>query len=67
MRITQLVKQYVQTRSLATGKALSELVRRGVGVPPKTRRVNGLVVFTLPEDTSLVTSAQVRDLESEER
>ena len=65
--VFQLVKQYAQTRSLAMGKALSELVGRGVGAPPKTRRVNGLVVFELPEDSSLVTSEHVRELESEDR
>jgi len=65
--VFHLVKQYAQARSLAMGKALSELVRRGVGAPPKTRRVNGLVVVELPEDSSLVTSEHVKELESEDR
>jgi hypothetical protein len=65
--VFQLVKQYAQTRSLAMGKALSELVRRGVGAPPKTRRVSGLVVVELPEDSSPVTSEHVKELESEGR
>jgi hypothetical protein len=63
----QLVKQYAQVRSLAMGKALSDLVRRGVGAPPKTRRVNGLVVIELPEDSPLVTSEHVKELESQDR
>jgi hypothetical protein len=63
----QLVKQYAQARSLAMGKALSELVCRGVGAPPKTRRVNGLVVIELPEDSPLVTSEHVKELESQDR
>ena len=75
MRITRsldddvfhLVKHYAQAWSLAMGKAVSELVRRGVGAPPKTRRVNGLVVVELPEDSPLVTSERVKELESEER
>jgi hypothetical protein len=49
------------------GKALSELVRRGIGAPPKTRRVNGLVVFDLPEESPTVTSEQVKKLEAEGR
>lgn len=65
--VFQLVKHYAQTRSLAMGKALSELVRRGVGAPPKTRRVNGLVVFDLPEDSPSVTSEHVKKLEAEDR
>ena len=49
------------------GKALSELVRRGLSAPPKTRVVNGLVVFDVPEDSAPVTSEQVKRLEAEER
>ena len=63
--VFQLVKQYAITRSLAMGEAVSELVRRGVGAPPKTHRVNGLVVFDLPGDSSSITSEHVRELESE--
>ena len=65
--VFHLVKQYTQARSLAMGKAVSELVRRGVGAPPKTRRVNGQVVVELPEDSPLVKSERVKELESEGR
>jgi hypothetical protein len=63
--VFQLVKRYAETRSLAMGKALSELVRRGLGAPPKTRKVNGLVVFDLPESSPRVTSEQVKKLEAD--
>lgn len=62
-----LVKSYAEKRSLAMGKALSELVRRGLCAPVKTRVVNGLVVFDLPEDSDPVTSKLVKRLEAEER
>lgn len=65
--VFQLVKNYAETRSVAMGKALSELVRRGLSAPAKTRVVNGLVVFDLPEDSEPVTSEQVKKLEAEER
>ena len=65
--VLQVVKAYAQNRSLAMGKALSELVRRGLSAPPKTRVVNGLVVFDVSEDSEAVTSEQVRRLEAEER
>jgi hypothetical protein len=65
--VFQLVRTYAKRRSLAMGKALSELVRRGIGARPKTRQVNSLVVFDLPEDTLLVTSEHVKELESEDR
>jgi hypothetical protein len=63
--ILQLVKSYAEAHSVAMGKALSELVRRGVGAPPRTRKVNGLVIFDLPEDTKPLTSEQVKKLEAE--
>ncbi len=65
--VLQVVKAYAENRSLAMGKALSELVRRGLSAPPKTRVVNGLVVFDVSEDSAAVTSEQVRRLEAEER
>jgi hypothetical protein len=34
---------------------------------PKTRIVNGLVVFDLPSDSNPVTSEDVKKLQSEER
>jgi hypothetical protein len=63
--ILQLVKSYAEAHSVAMGKALSELVRRGVGAPPRTRKLNGLVIFDLPEDTKPLTSEQVKKLEAE--
>jgi hypothetical protein len=65
--IVPVVKSYAESRSLAMGQAVSELVRRGLNAPVKTRVLNGLVVFDLPEDTEPVTSALVKRLESEER
>jgi hypothetical protein len=63
--VFQLVKRYAEARSQAMGKALSELVRRGLGASPKIRRVNGLVVFDIPEDSEPVTSKKVKKLEAE--
>ena len=65
--IVPVVKSYAESRSLAMGKAVSELVRRGLNAPVKTRVVNGLVVFDLPDDSEPVTSALVNRLESEDR
>ena len=65
--VFDLVKTYADNRSLAMGKAVSELVRRGLSAPVKTRAVNGLVVFDVPPDSGRVTSELVKRLESEER
>jgi len=44
----RLVKAYAEGRSLTMGKAVSELVRRGLNEHVRTRVVNGLVVFDVP-------------------
>ena len=64
--VFQVVKNYAENRSLAIGKAVSELVRRGLSAPVKTRVVNGLVIFDVPEDSEAVTSKMVKQLEADE-
>jgi hypothetical protein len=61
-----VLKTYAENRSLAMGKAVSELVRRGLSAPVKTRVVNGLVVFDVPESSEPVTSELVKQLEADE-
>ena len=65
--VLSMVKTYADNHSMAMGKALSELARRGLNAPVKTRSVNGLVVFDLPEDAEPVSSEFVKRLETEER
>jgi len=48
------------------GKAVSELMRLGLSAPVKTRVVNGLIVFDVPEDSEPVTSELVKHLEIDE-
>jgi negative regulator of replication initiation len=55
----RLVKRYAASRSLALGKAASELVRRAFSVPRPTRAVNGVQVFDLPPDSPRVTMKKV--------
>lgn len=60
-----LVRQYSRARSLALGKAASELLRKGFSSPTPTRIVNGLVVFDVPPDEPRITNERVKELESE--
>lgn len=60
------VKQYAKSRSLRLGKAVSELVRRGIRQQRPTRSMNGLQVFDLPENSPPVTRKHVEDLEAEQ-
>ena len=62
--VFQLARGYAESRSLALGKAVSELVRKGLRAPTPTRMVNGLLVFDVPPDPR-VTSRRIKDLESE--
>jgi hypothetical protein len=48
------------------GNAVSELMRLGLSAPVKTRVVNGLIVFDVPEDSEPVTSELVKQLEIDE-
>jgi hypothetical protein len=60
-----LVRSYAKSRSLALGKAVSELVRRGLTTPIQTRVVNGFHVAVLPEDAPRVTSEDVKRLQDD--
>jgi len=61
----EILRQYSQTRSLALGKAASELVRRGAASPTPTRLVDGFVVFDVPPGGPKISSERVKELESE--
>jgi hypothetical protein len=65
--VMPVVKQYAESRALGLGKAVSELVRRGINASRPTRTVNGLLVFDLPPDSPRVTTNMVRKLEAEEQ
>ncbi len=66
--IVDEVKRYAENRSLALGKAVSELVRRALTTPRPTRMdpVTGLRVFDLPADSPKVTTMKVRELDAEQ-
>lgn len=63
--VLEIVRQYSESRSLALGKAASELVRKGFLSPTPTRMVNGVVVFDVQPDSPRITSERVKELESE--
>jgi negative regulator of replication initiation len=62
----RLAKQYAASRSLALGKAVSELLRRAFTMPRPTRTVNGLQVFDLPAESPRVTMKKVQDLDAKQ-
>ena len=62
--VLRLVKRYAEARSLSLGKAVSELVRRGLTSQRPTRTANGLQVFDLPEDSPPVSRKKIEEIES---
>jgi len=63
--VLEMVRQYSEARSVALGKAASELLRKGLSSPTPTRIINGIVVFDVPADSPRITSERVKELESE--
>ena len=63
--VAEIARQYARGRSLPLGKAVSELVRRGVTRPLETRIENGLHVVVLPPGSEKITSEHVKKLQEE--
>jgi hypothetical protein len=62
----KLLRDYSQMRSLALGKAASELVRRGANAPVQTRMVNGFCTVVLPKGGKKIGSERVQQLLEDE-
>jgi negative regulator of replication initiation len=61
-----ILKEYAESRSVALGKAASDLVRRALTVPVQTRMVNGFCTVVLPGTSAKVTSEKVRQVLEDE-
>jgi len=57
------IKAYAESRDVAIGKAVSELVRRGLHSPLRTRLVNGFHVVELPPGSPAVSTEDVEKLQ----
>jgi hypothetical protein len=64
--VLEVLKEYAENRSIALGKAASELVRRGLTAPVQTRMVNGFHAVVLPPGSPKVTSEKVKRLLEDE-
>lgn len=64
--VLEEAKTYAQIRDIALGKAVSELVRRGLNAPLQTRTLNDFHVVDLPPGSPRVTSEHVRNLQDEQ-
>ena len=59
------VEAYAESRDIGLGKAVSELVRRGLQAPLQTQVVNDFHVVKLPPGSPRVTREHVRKLMEE--
>ena len=59
------VKTYAENRDISVGKAVSDLVRRGLHAPLQMRLVNGFHVVDLPAGSPTVTTDHVSKIEEE--
>jgi hypothetical protein len=60
------LKAFAESRSVALGKAASDLMRKGLNANVETRVVNGIHVVVLPADSPKVSSERVRQLLEDE-
>jgi hypothetical protein len=63
--VVEEVRGYAEARSVGLGKAVSELVRRGLRSATPTRKLNGLEIFDIPRSAHPITLKRIKQLESE--
>ena len=63
--VFELARRQAKLRGVSLGKAVSDLVRRGLSAPTPSRDQGGLVVFELPADSPTVTTDDVRRIDVE--
>lgn len=63
--VLQEVRKYARNRNITIGKAVSELVRRGLSAPLRTRLVNGFHVVDLPPGSPTLRPEDIKRLEQE--
>jgi hypothetical protein len=63
--VLELARRQARLRGQSLGKTLSDLVRRGLNAPTPAQAKDGLTVFQLPSDSPVVTTEDVRRLETE--
>ena len=63
--VLEQVKEYAAARRLSLGKAASDLIRRGISRPLALRCVDGLYLPDLPQDTPMLSTKRLLELDDE--
>jgi hypothetical protein len=62
----KILREYSEARSLALGKAASELVRRGANAPVQMQLVKGFWSVVLPKGGKKISTERVKQLLEDE-
>ncbi len=63
--VLEIAVRQAKLRGDSLGKTVSDLLRRGLNAPTPSHQKDGLVMFDLPADSPMVTTDEVRRLETE--
>ena len=63
--VLELAARQAKLRGVSLGRAVSDLLRRGLNASTPAQDKGGLVVFHLPADSPEVTTDDVRRIETE--
>ncbi len=63
--VHELAARQARLRGVSLGRAVSDLLRKGLNASTPAQDKDGLVVFDLPADSPRVTTDDVRRLEAE--
>lgn len=62
----QAIQEYARRNRISLGKAASELIRRGLRYQLRTRKLNGMPVFEVPDSFPVITTEEIGDLLDDE-
>lgn len=62
--VLELAVQQAKRRGVSLGRAVSDLLRKGLNASTPAQEKGGLVVFHLPADSPKVTTDDVRRIEA---
>lgn len=63
--VLELAARQAKLRGVSLGKAVSDLLRKGLNASTPAQQEDGVVVFQLPADSPKVTTEDVRRIEAE--
>lgn len=64
--VLEQVKEFASARDIPLGRAVTEILRRGISQPAPTHVRNGLQVFSRSADLPLITPELIHKIESEQ-